>query len=86
VDTRSKVVKITHDRALDAGVILIVSKEGTKIVERDEITDPAKRPGTIPHWLGGCHGHRTPAQIRADQQFGHGSGRMNDAAACLMVQ
>lgn len=42
VDTRSKVVKITHDRALDAGVILIVSKEGTKIVERDEITDPTK--------------------------------------------
>ena len=42
VDTRSEVVKITHDKALDAGVILIVSKDGTKIVERDEITDPAK--------------------------------------------
>lgn len=42
VDTRSEVVKITHDKALDAGVILIVSKDGTKIVERDEIMDPAK--------------------------------------------
>lgn len=42
VDTRSEPVKITHDKALDAGVILIIGKAGTKIVERDEITDPAK--------------------------------------------
>jgi hypothetical protein len=42
VDTRSEPVKITHDKALDAGVILIIGKDGTKVVERDEITDPAK--------------------------------------------
>jgi hypothetical protein len=42
VDTRSELVKITHDKALDAGVILIISNDGTKIIERDEITGPAK--------------------------------------------
>lgn len=42
VDARSEVVKITHDKALDNGVIVILGKDGTKIVERNEITDPAK--------------------------------------------
>ena len=35
------------------------------------------------HWLVARHGHRTPAQIRADQQPVMNHGRMNDAAACL---
>lgn len=42
VDTRADPVRITHDKALDAGVILIVGKDGTQIIERNEITDPAQ--------------------------------------------
>lgn len=42
VDTRGDPVRITHDNALDAGVILIVGKDGTQIIERNEITDPAQ--------------------------------------------
>ena len=41
LDTRGPTIIITHDKALDGGIILIVSPDGTKIVERNEITDPA---------------------------------------------
>jgi hypothetical protein len=34
------------------------------------------------HWLVARHGHRTPAH-QGRPATGHGSGRMNDAAACL---
>ena len=42
VDTRTDPVRITHDKALDAGVILIVGKDGTQAIERKEISDPAQ--------------------------------------------
>ncbi|HYN38621.1 MAG TPA: SDR family NAD(P)-dependent oxidoreductase, partial [Rhodospirillales bacterium] len=37
------------------------------------------------HWLVARHGHRTPAQVRADQQRPMDRGRMTVAAACLIT-
>jgi hypothetical protein len=37
------------------------------------------------HWLVARHGHRTPAQVRADQQPAMESGRMTATATCLVT-
>ncbi len=37
------------------------------------------------HWLVARHGHRTPAQVRGDQQQPMNSGRMIVADACLIT-
>jgi hypothetical protein len=41
IDARSPTLEIRHDKALDAGTIVVVGTDGTKVYGRDEIADPA---------------------------------------------
>jgi len=42
IDTRGKEIVIDTNKSLSAGVIVIVTPEGTQLYERDEINDPAE--------------------------------------------
>lgn len=40
VDTRSDPIKITYDKALDAGVIIVVGRDQNTIIQRNHAVDP----------------------------------------------
>ncbi len=42
IDTRGDKINIDTDKSLSSGVIVIVTPEGTKLYERDEIENPAE--------------------------------------------
>jgi hypothetical protein len=41
IDARTPTLQISHDKALDAGTIVIVDIGGTKVFDREDISDPA---------------------------------------------
>jgi hypothetical protein len=42
IDTRGSETKITNDKRLDAGVMVVISPSGTELYERDEIENPTE--------------------------------------------